>query len=204
MGRTWASAVTIALLVSTIAHRAPGVAYLRTFVLVLAIYVFSASLTRQMLNRPRRNPEAEWLDEVRDSVAHLTADAAQELALTLLRNREAYECTQAECDPPRLPELPSKLTELLRTYRTIGAVSSSAVLGHEHVGASGVLEGFLRCGWDTAHTEIAFRPGEDTVYVLADDVPASDCKENELPSIFHYLIYKDRVQAGLRSRHARV
>ncbi len=47
---------------------------------------------------------------------------------------------------------------------------------------------FIRLGQDGEHTHLCSKPGQDTVYIVADDVPKEQQIENSYPSVYHWLL----------------
>lgn len=97
----------------------------------------------------------------------------------------------APSDKTPIPNLSPGLQEFFALHGEVTAEMGEVVISRQDIQPYEHDRSFIRLGQDGEHTHLAAKPGEDAVYVLADDVPKGKQVEDEFPSIYHYLLFVD-------------
>lgn len=56
----------------------------------------------------------------------------------------------------------------------------------------GWAPGYLKLGTVDEHTHLAIRPGDESIYILADDVPGADRVESVFATVYHWVLWLER------------
>jgi hypothetical protein len=163
-------------------------------VVISGIYLmgFLAFLHR-LAERPR-DTSASVLEEVRQ----IPLDEAVKQAELLLSDPARFQCSESPLarDGAAASGLPRTARTFFERYDRVASLFSGTELARDEIGPSTVAPGFTRVGNETEHTEVAVKTGEDTVYILADDVPTEIVIESTYPTLYHYIIAIDRLWVG--------
>ena len=140
----------------------------------------------------------------RDAERFAHALAACEQDLAALSGADARAAAEKVLADPRFirvvrwsapPTLRGDLALALRTF--LGSVQRVEG-GDEEVVDGREIErlewapGYLRLGTEDEHTHLAIRPGDEAIYVLADDVPVADRIESVFATVYHWVLWVER------------
>jgi hypothetical protein len=134
------------------------------------------------------------LEEIRKQISSLPLQDARATAEHALRDPVRFECAEEAWDGGEIElGLPPLVRQFFGQYLSVVSLSTSAELCRDGIAPVAADSKYLRIGADGEHTHLAVLPGEETVYVLADDVPAEEQVEDTFPSIYHYLAFLGRL-----------
>jgi hypothetical protein len=122
-----------------------------------------------------------WLDS-------MSLFEAKAIALGLLARSEWFTTTPP--DPTvMLPEnMPDSVVQLFEAYGSLRGRFCDLRCDANEIAPSTVHPQFLHIGWNDSHTELCTRGREDTVSVLANDVPAEEALEGTSRSVYHSIV----------------
>jgi hypothetical protein len=143
------------------------------------------------------------IEQWKSDIFALPADEAQRRAEALLKDPEKFTCIQAPADREDvLLSLPPLLRHLFETYESIEGRSAETELRRKQIEWSQLAREYLKVGIDTAHTELAVKPPDETLFVFSDEFPAGDRLVETYPSIYHYLLFIDRLTSGIEGANS--
>ncbi|MBI3947264.1 MAG: hypothetical protein HY321_15165 [Armatimonadetes bacterium] len=138
---------------------------------------------------------------VESRVLGLTPEEARRQAEALLADPSRFECELGSPGPEArslIAPLGPGLRSFLETRVRIRSAGAAVAVGSAFVRRSRALPEFVTIGCPgPEHTELAARPGEETVYVLVDDVPPDDRQEETFPTIYHCILYEEGLREAL-------
>jgi hypothetical protein len=111
-------------------------------------------------------------------------DAAQALAATnLLDIRLAVGGL-----PATAAALGPAYREFFASHGRVGSADGSSFVDVLAIDVFDWAPGFLVVGQDDEHRHVMARPGDDAVYLVADDVPVEEMIEAQFPSVHHWVL----------------
>ena len=141
---------------------------------------------------------------------YLDALAAYERELAALPDTEARAEAERVLATPRflrvtrwqsppLPrvELAPSLSEFFRVMQRVEVPDREECADIAELGPLEWAPGYLYLGTDGEHTHLAVRPGDESIYVLTDDVPEEDRVESVFSSIYHWVLWLERKESML-------
>lgn len=133
-----------------------------------------------------------------DEVLSLSREEARHQANALLANPLRFEREAGKPTPEAralTATLHPSIRRFLETHFVAKSVRCGLVLGSRFVKMSQALPEFITIGYlGLPQTELAVKPGEEMVYVLAHNAPPDDRQEATFPSIYHCILYEERLQ----------
>jgi hypothetical protein len=101
-----------------------------------------------------------------------------------------------------MPQAPrGRLAPLLREFfggvQRIEAPHGESYVDITELAPLAWASGYLCLGRVDEHTHIAVRPGDEGVYVMADDVPAEEALDTVLPTVYHYVLWLEHSEGLL-------
>ena len=129
----------------------------------------------EQAERLKREVSAHSLQEAKRLTSELLADG---------RHVRAFRSPTSDEEEVLLEPLPTELKHLLSDYAAIELVYGDQRISRGDLGASTVQAGFIKVGRDMEFAEVAVRPGDEAIYVLA---PGED-PALEAPTIYHWLV----------------
>ena len=139
----------------------------------------------------------------RDAERFAHALAAYEQELAALSGPDARVAAESVLAKPRFIRVvrwsapPTPRRELAPALRAFFGSVQRVEGGEQELDAAEIerLEwapGYLRLGTDSEHTHLAIRPGDEAIYVLADDVPSADRVESVFATVYHWVLWLER------------
>lgn len=141
-------------------------------------------------HRDEMQRDAEAFGKMVEAVKSIPLDEAKDRAEALFGQPCGFS-RSAPTDKTPIPSLSPGLQEFFASHGEITAEGGEVAIGRQDIQPYGHDKSFIRLGQDGEHTHLAAKPGNDAVYVLADDVPKGKQVEDEFPSIYHYLLFVD-------------
>ena len=135
---------------------------------------------------------AQALDVYGRALADLPAAEARVAAERVLASPRFIRTLPWQGPPAPHPELAPALGEFFRRVQRV------EVPGGDQRADAAELEpfewdaGYLRLGTDGEHTHLAVRPGDEAIYVLADDVPSAERVESVFVTVYHWVLWLER------------
>ena len=77
-------------------------------------------------------------------------------------------------------------------YGEITVKDDDAIICRDEIQPYKRDESLIWLGQDSEHTHLVAKPNEDTLYIVADDVPKAKQIEDQFPSIYHYIVFMNR------------
>lgn len=139
------------------------------------------------------------MEQLRGEIRALPLEEARSAAEAALSDPTKFQ--RAEKHPPSSTDISELALELRSFFERYARVASRgaciAELDRQQIRASQILDGYITIGIHVEHTELAVKPGDETIWVLADDVPSEEAVEDDFPSIYHYLLFVDRFTSAV-------
>jgi len=133
------------------------------------------------------------IDQLQSGIRALPLEQARSAAEAALADSTRFHVEASLPDGTELSELAPDLRAFFERYARVASLGAFiSELGHHTIRPSCVLNGYIAIGTHVEHTELAARPGDETIWVLAEDVPPEDAVEESFPSIYHYLLFVDQ------------
>ena len=142
-------------------------------------------------NRDERKQDGEAFERMVEAVKSIPLADAKDRADALFSQSTGFS-RSAPTDTTPIPSLSPGLQEFFALYGEITAEGGEVVISRQDIQPYEHDRAFIWLGRDGVHTQLTAKPGEDAVYVLADDVPKAQQVEDHFPSIYHYLLFVDR------------
>ena len=141
------------------------------------------------------------LEAYERELAALPAADARAAAEQVLAAPRFLRVTRRQ-DPPALPpELAPTLREFFHVIQRVDVPGREEAADISDVRPVEWAPGYLYVGTDGEHTHLAVRAGDESVYVLTDDVPDDDRVESVFHTIYHWVLWLERKESLLAEFH---
>jgi hypothetical protein len=124
-------------------------------------------------------------------LATLSAAEARTAAERVLVAPRFVRATPWDDSPPH-PELAPALREFFRRFRTVEVAEGEQCADIAELAPLEWAPGYLRLGTDGEHTHLAVRPGDECIYVLADDVGHEERVDATFATVYHWILWLER------------
>ena len=125
-------------------------------------------------------------------LAALTAAEAQAAAEQVLAAPRFIRATPWHDAPRPQTELAPTLREFFHRIRRVEGSNGDRYADIAELEPLEWAPGYLRLGTDVEHTHVAIRPGDESIYVLADDVPSDERVESVFATVYHWILWLER------------
>jgi hypothetical protein len=132
------------------------------------------------------------LEAYERELALLTPAEARAAAERVLAAPRFVRVTPWQDAPPPLTELAPALREFFQRIRLVEAPESERYADIADLAPLEWAPGYLRLGTDLEHTHVAIRPDDESIYVLADDVPGDERVESTFATVYHWILWLER------------
>ena len=120
---------------------------------------------------------------------HLPIESARREALRLLAATALLEVAVAsESPPPMVATLGPELRDFFARFRRVGTVNGAIFVDVASIEPCDWWPGWIEIGAFDGHVHLMVRPGEDTVFEVADDVDEHERVLGSYPSIHHWVL----------------
>ena len=99
-----------------------------------------------------------------------------------------------ESPPPSRPQLAGSLDEFFRGIRCVEALRGMPRADAADLAPLGWAPGYLGLGPSEEHTHLAVRAGDESIYVIADDVPPEQRIDRVFATVYHWILWLERDQ----------
>lgn len=141
-------------------------------------------------NRDQMRRDAGAFEKMVAVVKSIPMPEAKARAEALFGQSKGFTLS-APSDKTPIPSLSPSIQEFFASHGEVTAEGGEVVISRQDIQPYEHERSFIWLGRDGEHTHLVTKPGEDAVYVLADDVPKARQVEDEFPSIYHYLLFVD-------------
>jgi hypothetical protein len=125
-------------------------------------------------------------------LAALTPDEARAAAERLLAAPRFIRTTPWHDAPPPHTELAPVLREFFQHIRLVEVAEADRCADAAELPSLDWAPGYLWLGTAGEHTHVAIRPGDESIYILADDVPADERVESVFATVYHWILWLER------------
>jgi hypothetical protein len=134
------------------------------------------------------------IEQLKGEIRELSLEEAKAAAEAALSNPARFDRVEAHTpSSANMSELAPELRSFFERYARVASQGAFiAELDSQQIRPSAILSGYIAIGIHVEHTELAIKPGEEGIWVLADDVPSEEALEDFFPSVYHYLLFVDR------------
>lgn len=121
-------------------------------------------------------------------LATLDESAARTLALPVLSNADWFltERVTSDAEPPST--LPPSALRFFREFAAVTGQTSNLRFVAAEIQSIEYPAGAVRLGWADSHVQLCAVPGRAGVVSIAEDVPAADAEEGEVPTLWHAVL----------------
>ena len=166
------------------------------FVISIASYAFLLLVFDKVVHLIHRSASEKWKSEyvqAQQVVLKLSLEEAAKRSEYLMADPQRFVVEKARPDVvPRRTELAPELVALFSKYESIRTASGEFQVAWNLIGDSDFRPGFLRIGADYDHTEVAVKPGVETIYEIDGSGSSVEAETVSFPSIFHLIIVRSR------------
>jgi hypothetical protein len=135
---------------------------------------------------------AQALAAYEEELAALSAPDAHMAAERVLAKPRFIRVVRWGALPTRRPEFAPALRAFFERIQRVEVPRGEQRADVAEIEPLEWAPGYLRLGTDSEHTHLAIRPGDEAIYVLADDVPSADRVESVFATIYHWVLWLER------------
>ena len=126
-------------------------------------------------------------------LALLTPAEARAAAERVLAAPRFVRATPWHDSPPPRTELAPVLREFFHRIRRVEVPEGERSVDIAELAPLEWAPGYLCLGTTgVEHTHLAIRPGDESIYVLADDVGSDECVESAFATVYHWILWLER------------
>jgi hypothetical protein len=131
-------------------------------------------------------------------LAALTPAEARAAAERVLAAPRFIRTTPWHDAPPPHTELAPVLREFFQRIRLVEGPEAERCADAAALPLLEWAPGYLSLGTAGEHTHVAIRPGDESIYLLADDVPHDERVELVFATVYHWILWLERTEELLR------
>jgi hypothetical protein len=135
---------------------------------------------------------AQAIDAYERELDGLSAEQAGAAAERVLAAPRFIRIVRRQVPQPPPGKLAPTIREFFRGVQRIEVPDGESYVDITELAPLEWAPGYLFLGRDGEHTHIAVRPGDEGVYVMADDVPPEKARDTVLPTVYHYVLWLER------------
>ena len=137
----------------------------------------------------------QTLEAYERELASLTQAEAQAAAERVLAGSRFVRATPRHDVPARHTELAPTLREFFERFSRLEVAKGGAHADIAELRPLDWAPGYLSLGaTGVEHTHLAIRPRDESIYILADDVPIHQRTESTFPTIYHWILWLERTE----------
>jgi hypothetical protein len=125
-------------------------------------------------------------------LAALTPAEARAAAERVLAAPRFIRTTPWHDAPPPNTELAPVLREFLQRIRLVEVPDAERCANAADLSPLEWAPGYLCLGTAGEHSHVAIRPGDESIYILADDVPHNERVESVFATVYHWILWLER------------
>lgn len=125
-------------------------------------------------------------------LAALSATEARAQAERVLAASQRLRVVPWRSTPPSRRELTASLGEFFRGVRCVEELSGMPSADAAELAPLAWAPGYWSLGPNDEHTHLAVRPGDESIYVLADDVSGDERVEQRFATVYHWVLWLQR------------
>jgi len=137
------------------------------------------------------------LEAYERELAALPAPEARAAAERVLAAPRFLRVTRWQDPPPPRPELAPALGEFFQVIQRVEVPGREECADISELQPVEWAPEYLYLGTDGEHTHLGVRAGDESIYVLTDDVPDEDRVESVFGSIYHWVLWLERKESLL-------
>ena len=136
---------------------------------------------------------SQALEAYERELAALTPDEARAAAERVLATSRFVRTTPWRDAPPPHTELAPVLREFFQRIRLVEVPEAGPCADAAELPPLESAPGYLCLGnTGVEHTDLAIRPGDESIYILADDVPIAERVESVFATVYHWILWLER------------
>ncbi len=138
--------------------------------------------------------DAAWVEseELRVGVPQikkLPCAEAKIKALEVLQDDEKFLCVKDDAGLDAIEDWSGTLKDFFLVFHSVAVQNADSQISRDFIGGSEISADYIRIGITLEHCELAFRPGEDTIYIIEGSGDSPE-ELDSFSSIYHWILYE--------------
>lgn len=136
------------------------------------------------------------LDALETQVAAMPLSEVRAEARHILASPRHLRAGRWSGEPALHPELAPLLRAFFSEYQVVEIPDSEQCADVSQLEPFDFIEGYLNLGTDGEHTHLAIKPGDESIYIVADDTD-EDHVSDMYATVYHWIVFIERREQRL-------